>query len=209
MEIYIFGSLVRGDIDNYSDVDILILKRKNERLKDLNIQNYSIYNEERILQIWEEGNPFAWHLFLESKCIFKTSELSFFEKIGEPKSYIGYLHDLEKFYNLYLESVSSLTHNNLCTDFDASMIFLAVRNFASCFSLGKLKVPIFSRDSALQIEKFSLNIDINIYNNLRKSRILATRGIGQPLDVKETKEIAKVLPQIDQWFLNLINYAKG
>ena len=45
------------------------------------------------------------------------------------------------------------------------MIFLSIRNFASCYSLGYLKQFEFSRDSALRLGKFSIDITEYTYKN--------------------------------------------
>ncbi|HFK5599129.1 TPA: nucleotidyltransferase domain-containing protein, partial [Elizabethkingia anophelis] len=62
MEIYAFGSVVRGDIDKFSDIDLLILKDINEELPEINKEQFSIYTYQRISELWKEGNPFSWHL---------------------------------------------------------------------------------------------------------------------------------------------------
>lgn len=65
MHIYAFGSICRGDVSPASDVDLLaIVDGYDERFS---LDDYSIYSYDRIWEIWNEGNPFAWHLALESK----------------------------------------------------------------------------------------------------------------------------------------------
>lgn len=59
------------------------------------------------------------------------------------------------------------------------MIFLSIRNFASCYSLGYLKQFEFSRDSALRLGKFSIDITEYTYKKLKQSRLLSSRGIGE------------------------------
>lgn len=65
MHIYVFGSTCRGDILPSSDVDLLAIVDGYDSRFDPNI--YSIYSYQRIKEIWDEGNPFAWHLSLESR----------------------------------------------------------------------------------------------------------------------------------------------
>jgi predicted nucleotidyltransferase len=67
MHIYAFGSLCRGEVSRNSDVDLLALVDGfDERF---NPEIYSIYSYRRIEELWREGNPFAWHLSLESRLV--------------------------------------------------------------------------------------------------------------------------------------------
>lgn len=204
MEIYAFGSITRGEIDSFSDVDLLILKDINEEILNINKDEFSIYTYKRLLELWDEGNPFAWHLFLESKCVFSSDKIPFIQTLPKPNKYMNCRNDLEKFYQLYIDSRESIITNNYSIDFDLSMIFLAIRNFASCFALGYMNKYIFSRDSAIKIEEYSLNIDNEVYESLKKARLLATRGIGKVTSEITLNKIMQELPQIENWFNNLL-----
>jgi hypothetical protein len=208
MEIYAFGSIVRGEIDEFSDVDLLILKDLGEKIPEIDKERFSIYTFQRMDQLWEEGNPFSWHLFSESKCLFSEKSIPFLKSLGKPKPYSNLLNDLNKFHKLFLDSKLSIESNNNSVDFDLSMIFLAIRNFASCFSLGFLRIEEFSRDTALRIDQYSIQIDLTTYNRLKASRILATRGIGTRITEKELKEITIEFSTIEKWFNALLKLAK-
>ncbi|TLV00403.1 nucleotidyltransferase domain-containing protein [Dyadobacter luticola] len=209
MEIYAFGSLTRGEVDKYSDYDFLILRESHEKIGDLNKDDFSIYTYKRIDNLWKEGNPFAWHLFKESKCIFTSLDSPYIPSLKMPKNYMKCESDLERFYQLYLDAKNSLLASNISTDFDLSMIFLAIRNFASCFALGILGECVFSRNSARMIGKYSLDIVNDAYGILIKARVLATRGIGATATEEEVSVILKSLSQIDIWFNSLIKESNG
>lgn len=204
MEIYAFGSIVRGQLDKYSDIDLLILKSYDEDINYIDKEQYSVYTFNRILEIWKEGNPFAWHLYKESKCIYTRENIPFISSLGEPNLYKNVNNDLQKFYSLFLESKKSIEENKYSKDFDLSMIFLAIRNFASCFALGYLKRFEFSRDTALKLDEYSLFINEHTYNKLRDSRILSTRGIGERITEEEIESIFKELDKVENWFNKLI-----
>jgi Nucleotidyltransferase domain len=208
MAIYAFGSIVRGEIDEFSDVDLLIIKDLGEEIPKIDRERFSIYTYQRISQLWEEGNPFSWHLFSESKCLFSKNSIPFLKSLGKPNPYINILNDLHKFYQLFLDSKLSLESNHNSVDFDLSMIFLAIRNFASCFSLGFLKIKEFSRDTALKIGQYSIQINLTTYNRLRESRILATRGIGERITEEELKTIMFEFYSIENWFNELLKLVK-
>ncbi|MBE0393341.1 nucleotidyltransferase domain-containing protein [Flavobacterium sp. PL002] len=208
MEIYAFGSIVRGEIDKFSDVDLLILKDVEEKIQEIDKEQYSIYTYGRISELWKEGNPFSWHLFIQSKCIFSKNDIPFLSSLGEPKPYNNIKDDLDKFTQLFYESKNSINSDSHSVDFDLSMIFLAIRNFASCFSLGFLKKNEFSRDSALNIEEYSIQINHFVYNRLRESRLLATRGIGEKISEIELEIIINEFEKIENWFNKLIKHTK-
>jgi len=208
MEIYAFGSMVRGEIDRFSDVDLLILKDIKEDIPKIDKEQFSIYTYQRISQLWEEGNPFSWHLFIESKCLFSANHTPFLTTLGEPTRYSNLLNDLKKFQQLFLDSKFSIEVEKHSVDFDLSMIFLAIRNFASCFSLGFLSKNEFSRDAALKIGQYSIEINPTIYNRLRESRILATRGIGERILEDELMTIINEFYTIENWFNELLKLVK-
>lgn len=204
MEIYVFGSITRGEIDNFSDVDLLILKDIGEEISNINKDDFSIYTYKRLLELWDEGNPFAWHLFLESKCVFSPNKTPFIQTLPKPNEYVNSKNDLLKFYQLYKDSRESIITNKHSIDFDLSMIFLAIRNFASCFALGYMNKCVFSRDSAIKIGEYSLNIDNGVYESLKKARLLATRGIGTVTLEVTLNKIMQELPLIENWFNDLL-----
>ncbi len=208
MEIYAFGSIARGEIDKSSDVDLLLLKDTDEKILDIDKEQFSIYSYQRILELWKEGNPFSWHLYIESKCIYSSNQNPYLESLGKPNEYKNLLNDLNKFNQLFIDSKKSIEQNKYSTDFDLSMIFLSIRNFASCFSLGYLKKHEFSRDSALKIDSYPISININIYNRLKQSRLLATRGIGEKISKDELENIMDEFPEIEKWFNKILILVK-
>lgn len=208
MEIYAFGSVVRGEIDNFSDIDLLILKDINEKLVDIDREKYSIYTVQRLSELWKEGNPFAWHLFIESKCVFTPNRVPFIQSLGKPNSYKNCTNDLLKFYKLFIDSKNSISANHYSLDFDLSMIFLSIRNFASCFALGIINKHEFSRDSALRIGEYSIKINQEVYNSLKQARLLATRAVGEYISEENLDELTNEFPEIEKWFNNLLIYTK-
>ncbi|OYX26007.1 MAG: hypothetical protein B7Z06_06360, partial [Flavobacteriales bacterium 32-35-8] len=164
-----------------------------------------IYNRRRIEEIWKEGNPFSWHLFSESKLIFSTNGKNLMKDLGKPKSYQNLKTDLNKFADLYQTSKQSLLNSTNSTDFELSMIFLAIRNFATCYSLGILNWLNFSRRSALHLGEDSIRISKSSFELLEQSRILSTRGLGKVVSQQELNEIITELYLIDNWFINLLN----
>jgi hypothetical protein len=176
MHIYAFGSVCRGDVSAYSDVDLLAIVESDDSRFDPNV--YSIYSYKRIKELWEEGNPFAWHLALESRLLFSSDGADYLKVLGNPKPYRHCVRDCEKFRALFREGYESVVAGNSSVVFDLSAIFLSIRNLASCFSLGVTDRPNFSRSSALCLGTRSLLLPQDSYRVLERARILCTRGQG-------------------------------
>jgi predicted nucleotidyltransferase len=202
MHIYAFGSVCRGDVSPASDIDLLaVVQGHDQRFSP---DDYSIYSYERIREIWEEGNPFAWHLAFEAKLLYSSDESDFLKSLGKPMAYRNCLKDCEKFFALFGESRSSFESHAESKIFDLSIVFLAIRNFATCFSLGTLDKPDFSRASALRLGEYSLSIPPDAYNVLERSRILCTRAIGESVTDREAQVAFGQFSRIEEWMKGLL-----
>ena len=202
MHIYIFGSICRGEIDYNSDIDLLAITDGYDNRFDPDI--YSIYSYDRINALWEEGNPFSWHLALESKLIYSIDGKDFIRTLGQPSKYMKCKEDCIKFLNLYQNSILSISSGRNCLIFELSSIFLAIRNFATCYSLGKNNVGNFSRYSALRLGEKSLKISQETFSLLESSRILSTRGKGKAIQVEEIMSSMDEILSIQIWMENLL-----
>ena len=193
--IYAFGSICRGEIDSSSDIDLLACLSKPNPQIDPN--KFSIYSYDRIKELWMEGNPFSWHLHLESKMIYSPDGSNFLEELKEPSKYNNVADDCKKFRNLFSESYFSLLESRNSMVFNLSCMFLATRNFATCYSLGMGK-PVFSRISPLLIDK-RLPIDNNTFDIFVRARILSTRGHGETVSKNEVETAKSAAPIITEW----------
>ena len=202
LHIYAFGSLCRGEIDLKSDVDLLVLTDSNDNR--FNPDVYSIYSYKRISELWFKGNPFAWHLATESRMLYSSDELNYIQNLGLPKEYIDYNKDCKKFLNLYCKAAEAIKKGGNSIVFEMSIIFLAIRNFATCFLLGKRNVKNFSRHAALQIDSNSLPISKNLYSLLEQSRILSIRGEGRMITYKDIEPLTNEIKLIKEWMDNLL-----
>ncbi|HLO85492.1 MAG TPA: nucleotidyltransferase domain-containing protein [Nostocaceae cyanobacterium] len=206
MHIYAFGSICRGDISLGSDVDLLAIVQGYDPRIDPD--TFSIYSYNRIQELWQEGNPFAWHLSLESQLIFSSNQLDYLKELGSPEPYINCVRDCEKFFGLFREAYNSVITNNNSKVFDLSTIFLSIRNIATCFSLGCMECPDFSRNSALCLGVNSIPITLDSYKILERSRLLCTRGHGKNLTDDEIHIVIQKLDEIHEWMDNLVEKAK-
>ncbi|OLB95203.1 MAG: nucleotidyltransferase [Acidobacteria bacterium 13_2_20CM_2_57_12] len=206
MHIYAFGSVCRGDVSADSDVDLLAIVEGDDSRFDPNV--YSIYSYKRIQELWEEGNPFAWHLWQESRLLFSPDNNDYLKALGSPKPYRHCVRDCEKFLALFCEGYNSAVSEKTSKIFDLSTIYLSIRNLASCFSLGVGHRPNFSRNSALCLGTRSLRLPVDSYRVLERARILCTRGQGENIMEKEINTTVQRLHEVREWMNNLIDEAK-
>jgi hypothetical protein len=202
--VYLFGSVVRGEIDQYSDIDLLLIT--DETINNIDPNKYSIYSPERIKELYAEGNPFAWHLYYESKLVFSNDQ-DFLLSVGKPSRYANCKSDLLKFKRLFDDSIASINENEFSLVFDLAMIFLAIRNFATCYTLGNYEKPIFSRTAFEKLHDYPLILDEEIKELLMMSRISSTRGIDYSIKNKSLSLFKLNLGKIENWFNEiLVNY---
>jgi hypothetical protein len=206
MHIYAFGSVCRGDLSPGSDVDLLAIAETLDPRFDPEI--YSIYSYKRICELWEEGNPFAWHLWLESKLLYSPDGNDYLRALGSPRPYQNCFRDCEKFAELFRDGVNSILATRASTVFDLSTIFLSIRNFASCFSLGVTTKPDFSRNAALHLGKHSLRLSAHSYQVLERARILCTRGNGTLILEDEIESTIERLDEVRKWMNSLLAEVK-
>ena len=207
MHIYAFGSICRGEISPDSDIDLLAITDGDNSQFDL--ETFSVYSYTRIREIWKEGNPFAWHLFFESKLLFSSNHQDYLKALGHPSPYQNYLKDCYKFYTLFQEAHASIENNTSSRVFDLSTIFLSIRNIATCFSLGVRECPNFARNSALHLDEDSISLSINSYRIFERARILCTRGQGENIGSEELNIAISKLDEVDSWMNKLLERANN
>jgi hypothetical protein len=196
VHIYAFGSLCRGEITTESDIDLLAITNGFDERLSKNV--FSIYSYSRIKEIWEEGNPFAWHLHVESKLIYSSTGEDIIKSLQSPNKYIKGVQDCKKFYSLYKDSLASINEYG-ANVFELSMIFLAIRNIATCYSLFVHERANFSRDSALLLEDKKIPISSHVYEIIERARILNVRGNGDAIENHEFIAVVKELSIICCW----------
>src|SRR6266404_4308825 len=109
MHVYAFGSVCRGEIDPQSDIDLLALVESFDSRFDPTA--FSIYSYVHIGELWREGNPFAWHLALESRLLYADNEIDFVSELGRPAPYRSCRADCEKFRSLFAEAVTGMARS--------------------------------------------------------------------------------------------------
>lgn len=199
MHIYAFGSVCRGELDHGSDVDLLACV--DDVAPRMDVRKYSVYRYGRLRELWNEGNPFAWHLHLESRLIFSSDSTDYLCGLGVPARYTAVEKDCAKFKTLFDRSFHELKESRNSATFNLSCMFLSVRNFAPCHSLA-LGIPTFSRQSPL-IVKPALPIDAHAFSVMMRARLLSTRGYGGNLSQKEIATAIEAAAVVPKWMAML------
>lgn len=202
MHMYAFGSVCRGEIDHGSDVDVLALAEGFDPRLDPDV--FSIYSYRRIGEIWDEGNPFAWHLAKESRLLFSSDGEDYLQGLQSPGGYRNAQRDCTRFQELFVRARSSLESHCASPVFELSTIFLAIRNFATCYALGYLNMFEFSRYSARRIGDKSLVISDGTFTALERSRILSTRGHGEMICEREITKVLDEAQTVSDWMHTLM-----
>jgi hypothetical protein len=195
MHIYAFGSICRGEVDRGSDVDLLACV--DGPAPQIDVEKYSLYRYQRLQALWAEGNPFAWHLHLESKLLFSSDGSDFLGDLGVPACYTAGEIDCAKFQLLFDRSYDAVRQSTNSSTFNLSCMFLAVRNFATCHSLS-LGSPVFSRTSPLLVNP-CLDIDPEAFSILTRARLLSTRGYGEKIQQNEIATVIKAVKTVPEW----------
>jgi len=201
MHIYAFGSICRGEILPGSDIDLLAVVTGN--VAGLSTSMFSIYSHAKMRQIWSQGNPFAWHLHLESKLLHSSDDRCFMDELGCPSPYVNAEQDCRRFIAIFREAADSARSDHNSIVFDLSAIFLGLRNFCSCYLLGQGR-PNFSRGVALSLMGDNPPVSIETYRTVERARLICTRGYGVEPNHTEIEQTLKELPELEKWMLSLL-----
>lgn len=211
----IFGSYARGDSDQLSDHDVLVVTDRDARLSkdelehlndEIGLQcSFALYSVDRIKQMHSCGHLFAWHLHLESRKI--TNHLDFIDELGRPCDYNSAKEDIVELHRL-LRSISSSLRQSPCNVvYEAGLLYVTSRNIAMSASWFSPKGLDFSRYSPLRlfVDKLSpFPLSESEYNMLIFARNASTRGTECP--ELEYHEVYSTWSKIYEWANGLLKY---
>lgn len=80
-QVILFGSMARGDVEEWSDLDLLIVKETTEPFPDRSVRvallcramvgvDYLVYTPSELAQMIERGNPFILNALQEGRVLF-------------------------------------------------------------------------------------------------------------------------------------------
>ncbi len=207
ISVRLFGSAARGESDELSDLDILIISdrpySKEERESSLALLlpviqvrfpdaqlngkiSPSWYGKNRFAQMHAEGHLFAWHIFRESKKLL-SDEKDFVDLLDVPGKYVNLAKDIERFHRIMLEGRRELESCPRNAPYEAGMLYLCCRNIAMCASWCSSAGLKFGRYSPYEIEDLaSFGFAKEVYSRFLRARIdPARKGRSGPVFADE------------------------
>jgi len=187
-EIYIFGSITRGEVNPNSDTDVLVIPL-GDQARQVYPSNWSYYTEETLRKMHKDGRLFSWHLYLDSTCVHTHRETPLLVEMGPPNSYSTALEDIGDLKALLDQSIQCLHDNTPNQIYEIGLIHTCLRDIAMSASWWFYERPCFSIYAPYQIDN-PLPLDREIYRKAISARHNSTRGINSGYDWKlVTKEI--------------------
>lgn len=173
-ELYIFGSAARGEVAKNSDIDVLVITDQVER-KSTFPDSWSVYSKQSIEKHFSQGKLFAWHLYLDAKCIHCSESTTFLEQLGEPSQYEDLLDDFCNLSELLDDSLNEMKITN-SEVFEIGLVYTALRDIAMVASTELNDRPCFSRYSPFKIP-LKIPLSQDIYESMIEARLTSTRGL--------------------------------
>lgn len=192
---YVFGSVARDDHDNRSDLDVLaivqdgagkvpeelVLSYVPDDLKGLE-PSVSWYGQNRMSEMFDNGELFAWHLFQEAQPVFETCP--FIKDLGAPNPYRGAREDVESFEKILMGIPDNLSAASSNAIYEMGLIYVCLRNICMSASATLCERPDFSRYSPFALAGFSpAPISRDEYDDAMACRMAGQRGVAPPTNI--------------------------
>jgi predicted nucleotidyltransferase len=212
--VRIFGSAARGDSDDLSDTDVLVVQRTKTsefmrkhveiELNNLGSQvSVCWYSEVALAKMFSEGHLFAWHLFKESFNPYEPHD--YIDDLKTPNRYTSAVADIRGFREIISGINSSLRESagNAC--YEAGLLFVCCRNIAMIASSYLEDGPYFGRSSPFNLGevsgiKFPLSSVEHVDN--MKARSFGHRGIYMHHSVTD---VCRMAIHVDDWSRAVLN----
>lgn len=199
---YVFGSLVNGDIDNGSDIDVLVIdEHKNKHIYP---PSWSVYSEERLKGLYQRGTLFAWHLFLEAVPVshFAISN-NLLRELGEPSKYSDGIKEIDELFQLMVTAYKELEEGTPSSTFELGLISVSIRDIAMAASIDTNKKFCFSKFAPYKLEGIEPPMPISIYKSLLDCRRATIRGAAIDLPPLIIDIVLKMKLDIFTWVSDL------
>lgn len=162
LSVFLFGSAARGDSDALSDTDVLAIVKNNAgKVPEAAVKAHlpgiageptiSWYGYNRLKAMFDAGELFAWHIFLESKVIFEAVDI--FSRLGTPKHYTRASEDISAFFSTLRDVPGQLKSARYNAVYEFGIMYVCVRNIAMSASWHLRPRPDFSRMSPFNLGK--------------------------------------------------------
>ena len=199
-EIYLFGSVTRGEVSASSDVDVLVVPL-GEYDRTQYPREWSVYSRETIQEYFDKGRLFAWHLSLEAKCVFTPFARPWLDLLGQPAGYSSVRQDVDELQSLLRQSLDELRAGTKSVIYELGICYTAVRDIAMSVSWAWDGRPNFSR-----MAPFELSVQCPVapssYGIAMGARHASARGAPMPAGLEAARRDFLSAP-FDEWISRL------
>jgi hypothetical protein len=199
LELYVFGSLTAGDVDVGSDADILAIVGTGVDQEALP-HDWTIYTEERILDLHGRGTLFAWHLFQDAVLIYpRETDGGLIRRLGRPTCYGGAIADIDARIELGGRALNEIVRGTPSMVFELGLMYLMARDVAMAASKPMLDRFVFSRYAPFAFEKHPFPLTRTEYRYLMGCRRASTRGVDEQHDAHQEATVLMKIGATVQW----------
>lgn len=194
-QCYLFGSITRGDADEASDIDVLVIyesqpsvadrKRVKELIGYRLKQDCAIaeYTHNRLITMFEEGHLFAWHLYQEARALQVTGLENKNMSFPKPSPYQSAELDSRNFLELLRSCLIAVKSEAPSLTYEAGLAYVALRNIGMSLSAEFLSRPIFDRWAPFAVAKATTitpPCHLETYDLMVAARHASQRGLSPP-----------------------------
>lgn len=198
-EIYVFGSLCRGDSTPTSDVDVLVVPFDVDSSQFP--RDWSVYSPELLSEYFKNGRLFAWHLHLEAKCVFSPRTVPFLTSLGPPARYSTIADDIDDLAGLLKEALNELAAGTRSIIYELGIAYTAIRDLAMSASWSLLETPCFAADAPFRLP-IPPPLPRSAYHQAMMARHASTRGLELNFDPAITASTIAKAP-LESWIESL------
>lgn len=193
-EIYIFGSMTRGEVSPSSDVDVLVIQENPDQ--NLFPPSWSVYSKKTIEMYFSTGRLFAWHLHIDAVRVYPRSGSGFLAELGEPAPYSSVAEDLSDLRLLLQNSVLELQNGSPSSIYELGLAYTAIRDIAMAASWEMLSKPSFSRYAPYELP-MRCPLPLAVYETAMRARHASTRGSPEPREYDFAANYMKAVPILE------------
>ena len=193
-EIYVFGSMTRGEVSPTSDTDILVVQNDPDQAQCP--ASWSVYSRDTVKSYFAAGRLFAWHLHLEAVQIYPRGEHGLLAQLGQPAPYLTMAEDLSDLINLLGDAARELQADSPSSIYELGLVYTAVRDIAMTASWALLDRPSFSRYVPYELP-VRCPIPRDLYEIAMQARHASTRGTREPEDFERAAKFMNAAFLID------------
>ena len=180
-ELYIFGSVVRGEVSATSDVDVLVVPLGGQP-RESYPPGWSVYSAGLIASYYRLGRLFAWHLHREARCLFPAGADNLLARLGPPAPYATARADVADLAAILAEAVAAVRGGTNSLVYELGVVHTALRDVAMSASWALLGEPDFSRESPYRLP-VPCPLPRGAYRAATLARHQSTRGAAARIDL--------------------------